>query len=532
MELLVLFQLLITEVHPTPAAGEPEWVELHSQSGPTDLSGMRICDSRTCALLPNLLIPADAYAIVTRDASALRESRTLPSGTIVIECPLPSLGNSSDRVELHRVDSSIADSVSYVVAAGGKGRSIERGGADDNGTITYNNEWLPSTAPDSATCGRSNARVQFKYDIAISGVFCSDSVLHIGILNSGMIEASSCSVTVQIGATILQRTIPALPPQGWTSIDVSRLDVPSASVVRNLPIDARINVADSRIENNRYSRHIILPPIHGTLMISEVLAEPSNEQCDFVEIWNGTTDTVDLAGWKIEDNGEQVHVILYPATLAPNGYIALASDTAVIRLTGGHHYAVVKPSLNVNATRDSIILRTPDGLIVDEAVYDRKYHADHLAFSRGHSLERRMPSMIGETSAMWATCPSLSGATPGATNAVNTAYTSDSATLQTLHLPCASDPTSLRYPCTIVWHQPYEQAFARLFVMGLDGVVVAQVLNGELIGRKGSVAWNGRSDLTDAPVPIGIYVAALECIDVLTARVTASVCPVTIGASP
>lgn len=532
MELLLLFQLLITEVHPTPAAGEPEWVELHCQSASADLSGMRICDARTCAALPNARVPPGAYAIVTRDAAALREARTLPQSVVVIECPLPSLGNTFDRVELRRADSSIVDSVSYVVASGGKGRSIERSGADENGTITYTGVWLPSTAPDSATCGRSNSRVQFMQDIAITGVFCSDSSIYVGVINSGVIDVPSSRVTIQLGSTILKRAISGLGPQQWVSLEVALQDLPPSSRTRIESIDVRIERSDDRNDNNQYVRTIILPPIHGLVMISEILAEPTDDQCDFVEIWNGTTDTIDLTGWKIGEEGGQHHSVLYPATLAPNDYVALSSDTAIIRLTHGKHYALVKPSLNINAVTDSIMLRTPDGLMVDHVVYDRHFHADHLASSRGHSLERRMPSMIGEASAMWATSPSLQGATPGAANGISIEYANDSATLQVIRLPCSSNPTSSRYPCTIVWNQPYEQAFVRMVVTGIDGVVVAQILNGELIGRSGSISWSGLADVTHTPVPVGIYVVAFECVDAASARVVRSVSPLTIGESP
>lgn len=528
----MLFQLLITEVHPTPAAGEPEWVELHCQSSPTDLMGMRICDARTCALLPSLRVPAGAYAILTRDGAALREVRTLPSNAVVVECPLPSLGNTADRVELRRADSSIVDSVSYVVASGGKGRSIERGGADVMGAIIYSDVWLPSTAPDSATCGVSNSQVRYMHDLSITGIFCSDSSIHVGIRNAGMIDVSSCSVTMQIGSKIHQRTVAGLSVQQWASFNVDLGDVPITSRTQIVPIDVRIVRPDDRNENNTYARHIVLPPVHGYLMISEVLAEPSEEQCDFVEIWNGTADTIDLAGWKIEEEGGQLHIISYPAVLTPNGYLAMSSDTAIIRLTRGRHYALLKPSLNINAVSDSIMLLTPDGIMVDNAVYDRRFHAEHLASSRGHSLERRMPAMIGEPSVMWATSPSLQGATPGEENAVSKDYQADSAKLSVLNLPCATKPDSKRYPCTIAWNQPFEQAYARMFILNLDGSVVAQLLNGELIGRSGSIPWNGMRDVTHTPVAIGIYIAALECVDAATARVIQSVCPLTIGESP
>jgi len=92
MEYLILLQILITEIHPTPAAGEPEWVECVVQMfGPVCLDTIQVCDNRTCSRLPRVEVDKGACLVLTRDKDALRESRRIPDGVVVIECALPSL---------------------------------------------------------------------------------------------------------------------------------------------------------------------------------------------------------------------------------------------------------------------------------------------------------------------------------------------------------------------------------------------------------------------------------------------------------
>ena len=150
MEYLILLQILITEIHPTPAAGEPEWVECTIQTtGPVRLDTLQVCDNRSCARLPNVRIENGACFVLTRDEQALRETRQVPAGVVIVECALPSLNNTTDRVELRRADSLILDVTAYNIRPEERGRSIERHGTIENGVVTYGSHWSASAAFDS-----------------------------------------------------------------------------------------------------------------------------------------------------------------------------------------------------------------------------------------------------------------------------------------------------------------------------------------------------------------------------------------------
>ena len=83
----------------------------------------------------------------------------------------------------------------------------------------------------------------------------------------------------------------------------------------------------------------------------------------------------------------------------------------------------------------------------------------------------------------------------------------------------------------ISWEQPIEQGIGRLRIFRLDGVQVAELLNGELIGRSGTATWDLRDDVTRMPVGIGSYVAVLECTSLITPEHHVQRCLVNVGQS-
>lgn len=532
MEYLILLQILITEIHPTPAAGEPEWVECVVQMfGPVCLDTIQVCDNRTCSRLPRVEVDKGACLILTRDKDALRESRRIPDGVVVIECALPSLNNTSDCAELRRLDSSIIDGVPYSVRADERGRSIERHGVIDNGVIAYSSQWSATTAYDSATCGKINSHVQYEHDVGITGIFVNDSVLNIGVVNAGRTRAEGQLVRIAVGSYSTERHCPSLASKAWWSAQVHLQDIAPTEVLRTDTVCVSLTTNDMRTENNRYVTTITTPPIAGGISITEILAEPGEGDCDFVELWNGTADTINVSDWTIVDGSGQKCRIIGPQRVAPHTYLACASDTAIARMSAAGQWALVKPTLNIHAISDSLTLHTSSGFVVDAVFYDKKHHNSYVLSTKGRSLEKRMQNARNVGLAAWGTSTAASGSTPAAPNSLSAEYGVGTDILTASPSPFSTNEGASRFPCILSWSQPFEQAFGRLFVVGLDGSAIAELLNGEFIGTRGSVAWDGRNTATRAIAAVGVYVAAFECIDANTNQVIRGTCPVVIGES-
>ena len=530
MEYILLLQILITEIHPTPAGGEPEWVECAVTSASAiDLGAYRVCDNRTSIDLPDLRVGPGELFVITRDAEALRESRMISEGIVVAECAMPSLNNTSDRVEIRHRDSALIEMVEYALPSVARGRSIERHGSDSSGKVSYSHEWSASAAFDSATCGRVNSRVVYEHDIAVTGHFVLDSVLRIGIVNNGRVAVAGQFVQIVIGRSLYMQPYPPLQPHQWWSAEFNLMQLMPSEAARSDTFTVQILESDMRMENNMYQNTIEVPPMHGRIMITEILADPHEGDGDFVELWNGTSDTLDVSGWTVQDQAGEICRIAGSVRMLPKSYLACSSDTAIVRMTQGRAYALLRPMLNVHAQQDSVILRASSGFIVDKAPYNRSWHSPVLTSAKGRSLEKRVPESIHSAASGWSTSTDASGSTPGMRNSMDIDLPDNDAGLTASPSPFSVLPGSARHPCVISWRQPFEQAQARMFVLRLDGSVVAELLNGAFIGRQGAVTWDGRHTATDAPLAIGIYIAAMECIDANSNRLVHATCPVVIG---
>lgn len=524
-------QMVITEVHPTPSSGEPEWVEcVNTSPRAVRLDGWMVCDNRTCTALGSVSVPAGGFVVLVRDAEALSEVRTVPPPVVVIECALPSLNNSVDRVELRRIDSTLIDSVTYDVRRNIRGVSIERCGTWTSGVVTYEHTWGPSMRRDSASCGMLNSCVRLPMDLRVMPATMQDTAIVISVVNLGQQTSPSRQRSIDAGDLRLRDEMPELEPGRMDEIRLDIRDIGRRDTVRSVILTVTLGSPDDRPDNDTIEQMMLMPTIEPRITITEMMAEPDDRQSEYIEIWNGTPNTLDLGGWTLQDASKKRATILPPARIESGGYLAVAADTTIVRMAPAGQWTLMRPALNINATTDTITLRTPQGLVVDRVPYDDDAHVNILT-TRGIALERRIPwTSTPEQGASWTSSTDMSGGTPGRANSIGRPPPVISG-LRSWPDPCSAVQSSSRYPCLISWQQPLEQCIGRLRVYRSDGVFVAELLNGELIGNSGSVVWDVRDARTGAPAAVGIYVAVLECSQISTPGMHVERCLINVGQS-
>lgn len=88
---------ILTELHPAPATGQPEWIELHNPDlEPVDLTGWQLWDELST---PSLLLTLSTILA--------------PQETRVFELPSAKLNNSADGITLRNPTGQTIDSTSY-----------------------------------------------------------------------------------------------------------------------------------------------------------------------------------------------------------------------------------------------------------------------------------------------------------------------------------------------------------------------------------------------------------------------------------
>ncbi|MBE2265951.1 MAG: lamin tail domain-containing protein [Flavobacteriales bacterium] len=543
-------QVLITELHPVPAAGEPEWLELENTSpDDVDASGWLVCDARSCSQIPSIaiwngrahkaVVPAGGRLVVTRDAEALAECRRLPDGVLVAELPLPSLNNSTEIVTLRKPDSTLTDSVYYSMKKHVKGRSIERDAAYSAGRHVYNNSWLTCVAADSTTCGLLNSVIRLPHDRWIAAIVVADYAVEIHITNHGQspLPPSLVQLTGAITApdsmpadqhyTSLSVTVPALLDNETYKWDIPLADLDWPTVTGSIELTAILTDVDDRPENDTLTTSVILPPPPGTIMINEIMYDSWSGQADYVELANVGEAQADITGWKIQDAGGAEFTISVPATVTAGEYVVLASSEAVAGLIDGRQPLLCKPVMDLNKTGDRVILRSASGFLVDMVEYNALWHLPGLDVTTGVSLEKINPKLASNSASSWTSSGALRGGTPGYANSVITPLEFHGS-VTALPSPFSSSRTSALHPTVISYRQPFRHALVSVTIRSTRGAEVRSLMNSVFSGSEGAVAWDGTSN-SGLSVEPGPYLVVVECSDAASSAVSRSVTMVVVG---
>lgn len=520
-------QVIITEVQPVPAAGEPEWIELvNTSTENVALRTWQVCDPRGCITLPDLILVSGGTCVLTRDSSALREQRLISDSVIVRSVALPSLNNATDTLLLMK-GASLVDSLAYVVRSGDRGRSIERCGVERQGTVVWEHRWSVSTAFDSATCGGINTAVVSEQDYRLRGVRTTRERVVVVVANDGTRAGGQRRVRCAVDDDVFDTVIGPL-----RAGDVVEWNLPDAVAggrarVQSRQITVQFEASDDRPENDLLRARITSPPYAGTLMINEVLAQPRSAECDFVEIWNGTQDDVDLADWIIETTRGTQYRCVPPLTIPVGGFGVLCTNLSSPPMQHVEHRARTSPTLSITQERELVVLCTPEGLRVDSMWYDRAYHHPRLATPEGVSLEKRDAHMRSEHAAAWTSCAALERATPGAPNSI-VAQPALLAMLVAEPHVMSSDPMHPSYTTRISWSIPFRQARARIDILDESGYLRQTLCNSCFIAAHGSIAWEG-VDTGGRRVEPGPYIVSILAVDADTSDVVRGHCVVVVA---
>ncbi len=154
------------------------------------------------------------------------------------------------------------------------------------------------------------------------------------------------------------------------------------------------------------------------VVISEIHYNPPNspDPGDWVELFNPTTDTIDLSGYQFQDQGNS-YVIPNGTLLANGEYLVLVRNT--------FSFAAVYPAVNnyigpipfgFSGSGELLKLLTDSGCTLDSVEYDDQFPWPVAADGNGPSLELIDPNIDNSLPTSWVASP-LTNGTPGAANA-------------------------------------------------------------------------------------------------------------------
>lgn len=260
----------------------------------------------------------------------------------------------------------------------------------------------------------------------------------------------------------------------------------------------------------------------SSILINEILFDPIAPGVDYVELYNNTDKTFDLSTLMLgvirENFPNPADTTLKEITsdsrlFLPKTYVLLSSNSEIV----GQQYGCPTDNFVQMASFPSYanaggtaILMGKDGILIDAMVFSEKMHYPLLKVTKGVSLERvsfDQPSMDSDN---WhSAAERVHFGTPGQPNSMmqNAEPSQDEISVN----PDIFSPDGDGFDdaCFINYHFDEAGYTMNTYIFNVAGQLIRHLAKGELVGREGSILWNGL-DNNGNNVPVGVYVVVTE----------------------
>lgn len=419
----IVFNELFTD--PSPSVGLPahEFVELYNRSQKAfNLSGWRLRDLTSTATFPAIFILPGEYLIVTA-ASALQSYERY--GTTLALSEMPTLNNTSDALILKDPSGLTIDSVRYSLGwfhdedkqLGGY--TLERLSPDLGSNQALH--WTASTDSLGGTPGKPNSVLGRNPDSippAIDSLIVVDQTRLRLVFNEPMDTASVKVISAYHNDQGLMPTDVFLIDR--KSVMIAFADAFPNGTERTLVVSGVKDLAG----NTMYGRSIAFmyfvsgPVTQGAIAINEIMSDPAPvvqlPEAEFIEIVNTTSVPYTLSGWTLSDGTSTCQL---PGEIIRAGeFMILTSRSNAAKFSDFGRAVGVLGFPSLNNAGEPIVIRAPDGKVVDSTSYDVRWIGDAAKRDGGWTLERLRYNFSSTASINWRVSIDERGGTPGAPN--------------------------------------------------------------------------------------------------------------------
>jgi hypothetical protein len=421
--------VVINEIMYAPSTGEPEWVELYNRtSAAINLKKWKFSDAAATVTITNIdqYIPENGYIVLARDSSILN-FYNVESEIIVFN--LPVLNNTGDAVVIKDSLGVLIDSLYYLPAWGGNtgGKSLERISTEEASTDPSN--WGTSRSIFKATPGYINSITKKDFDVSVENILfdpqfpiqgdtvsISAKVKNIGKNNATfslqLFEDTNLDSLPDVLLENLQTLFLAADDSGVFNFNYLIENIQSQ---RGFFVNA-VYGSDQDTTNNKFYKTIEPGLPAQSVVINEIMYAPAGGEPEWVELFNKTSQTINLMGWKISD------VFTTPTTVTinqdvfiePNSYLVLSRSADIInfhRFIPSPVFVLSLPTLNNDV--DGVVLKDNRGLQMDSVLYSNQWGGRN-----GYSLERLSVNAGSNLPANWGTSLDIEQSTPGRINSL------------------------------------------------------------------------------------------------------------------
>lgn len=178
------------------------------------------------------------------------------------------------------------------------------------------------------------------------------------------------------------------------------------------------------------------PDALNTVLFHEIhtRSDPANDTGDWVELYNGYDQPIDLSGWTFHDGGRGNRFSIPEGTrMPPLGYLILCQDQEKFQATHSEVPSVGNLGFGLDAAGESLELRDREGRLVNHVSFTNSAPWPSPAGTH-HTIALRHPTATNHELTSWGL---VAANTPGETNSLNASARPDltiRATGETIHL--------------------------------------------------------------------------------------------------
>ena len=435
--------LTFSEIMFNPSETNGEFVEIYNTSTTetVDLTNYKFkyytsSNNNIVALSGGMLLSPGKFAVILQgnyDFANGIYKNLIPADAIVLKISTNNFGSSgmanttSRDVNLINASGQTIDTYTYS-ANNSAGISDEKYIFSKNNTaVNWKNSLTTNGSP-----GKNNSVSPLNYDLNItfagfipSAPKAEDTLkITVKIKNAGRLTAANYSISIfndvnndslgQVGELIYNNNYSNLASGDSIMIQHSIYAAPAADY--HFIASAEFS-ADENIFNNKSFLKITViekPAASNEIIVNEFMYSPSNDEPEWIELYNKSYRAINLKNWKITDNSTTVTITTTDYFLNPEEFLIIASDAVISNYYQITSKLLIKQLPSLNNSGDDIILRSNFNTTIDSLKY-----ASSWGGTGGKSLERIESTSSSTDSLNWRTSTNTIGATPGFINSVS-----------------------------------------------------------------------------------------------------------------